>query len=187
MSLHYYRKRRAPAIRASLPHQPGNRFRDPERRAPGPCPRHQRFGRHGDRAGPGPPGPAERPPHLRYSRYSSTAAAPPGGNVSRSMAGGEPAGARAAAPTGPAHVSRTLRRRYRPRPGRAPSRPPPDWPRRKGGTKQGARLHLAARARGQKPGLQARRAGAPRAPSCARHTSPLPPLLLPRVAGLLLK
>lgn len=31
---------------------------------------------------------AELRPHLRYSRYSSTASAPPGGNVSRSMAAG---------------------------------------------------------------------------------------------------
>lgn len=35
-----------------------------------------------------PPRGAELRPHLRYSRYSSTASAPPGGNVSRSMAAG---------------------------------------------------------------------------------------------------
>ena len=119
-------------------------------------PRLQSSSSERDRACPGPPGPAEPPPHLRYSTYSSTAAAPPAGNVSRSMAGGEPGGAGSGAPARPAHVSRTLRSQNWSRPGRPRPLPPASrLARRKTAvTTQGARFHLAAH---EKPGLHAQR------------------------------
>lgn len=151
-------------INVSLPQQPGNGFQGAGGRAPCPCPRRQRSSREGGGARPGRPRPAELPPHLRYSRYSSTAAAPPGGNVSRSMAGGKARGAAPRTPSPP--CARTdLGGESGPAPPRPAAPPPARLP-----IGPARRLAVTARARALPPGRPRGR----EKPQSARTAPPRP-------------